>query len=67
MNLEDLFNMPSTPSIADQRRAYIMERRQCEESGHRYAVVGSKSPTGLRCRRCLCTWAIGPKTEPTLP
>ena len=37
-------------------------RRQCAANGHRYAVVGSKTPTKVMCRRCEDTWAIGART-----
>lgn len=69
MTFEDLFK-PSTFAVDPdvQRRAHIMARRQCDEDGHPcYQVIGRKSPIGLKCPRCGCTWAIGPKTEPTLP
>lgn len=39
-------------------------RRQCDAEGHRYQIAGRLSPTQVRCSRCRCTWAIGPKTEP---
>lgn len=47
---------------AAQARA---DRRLCDAEGHRYRVAGRLSPLQVRCSRCRCTWAIGPKTEPT--
>lgn len=45
----------------EQARA---DRRLCDTEGHRYQVAGRLSPSQVRCSRCRCTWAIGPKTEP---
>lgn len=41
-------------------------RRLCDEAGHpSYRVHGRMSPNKVVCPRCHCSWAIGPKTEPT--
>jgi len=51
---------------ARERRDPRAGRRRCDTEGHpSYQVVGRKAPTQVRCPRCRCTWAIGPKSEPT--
>lgn len=50
---------------ANDPRTRIQKRRECEANGHKYQVHGKTSPTKVGCSRCGCSWAIGPKTEPT--